>query len=321
MKKLLLPILILNSTLLYSNEDLSYLDQIIDDTNDYRKGMHTTLMDISSSLDDYISDEQMNREDYHPTYALIEFSAYQNQHENIQFNPKVKIKLKLPKLKDKFRLEFESDEVHKSNDFIEDKDENTNNDYNLGIGYFKEFKNSVNLKTKVGVKLRSKLDPFIKTILYKTWTNSDQVSATLKQDIKQSVIKKLESTSSILISKKLNDKYSLHNYNEYYWQSENKEDTQLSSSLYLNDKINDKNNLTYSLNSSINNVDSNLKLKRFSVKIHYRHLLKEWLYTDVIPENYYKEDLDFKPRYAIKFNIGMYLNKASYKNRKHHLNY
>jgi hypothetical protein len=320
MKKLLIPILILNSTLLYSNEDLSYLDKLIQDTNDYREGIHTSLMDISSSLDNYISDKEIDRKEYYPSYALIELGVSKTQNESIKFHPKIKIKLKLPKLKDKFRLEFESDEVHQSTNFIEDSDKNKTNDYNLGIGYFKEFKNAVNLNTKVGIKLRSNLDPFIKLNMYKTWNSSQGIDYTLNQEIKVSVEEELESTSSLLISKELDEKYSLHNYSEYYWQSENKEDTQLSSSVYLNDKIDNMNNLTYSLNSNVDNIDSNLKLKRFSLKIKYRHLLKEWLYTDVIPENFYKEDLNFKPRYALRLNLGMYLNKTSYKNRKQHLN-
>jgi hypothetical protein len=303
---------LISSVVLQSSEDLSYIDKFIEGTDEYRKNIHKTFMNISSSLDDYVSDEKINQEEYHSTYALLELRVYQTQHEKVRVIPKVKIRLKLPKLKNKFRLEFESEDTNKKKDFMED--ENNKNDYNLGLGYLKRFKNFANIHTKIGIKLRRKLDPFITINLYKTLSDIKTIDYTLGQNIKLSYLNELELTTSLILIKHLSNSYSLQQSNEYYWKSKTKEENEFSSSLSLNHKIDNHNSIRYSLNASINNIDSNLKLKRYSLKSNYRHLIKDWLYTDVILENFYKEDENFKPRYAIGFNLGMYINRDSYKN-------
>jgi len=315
MKKLLLPLILINSINVFAQEKTSYLESFISNTNEYRKDIHHYIIDISSNIDNYWNDDILNQKDmnkYSDSYGLFELSAFQNQHDSLNFDQRVKIKLKLPKLKDSFRLVFESDEVDENKDYIESHNSNSNDDFNLGLTY-ETLKRDIELRTKVGIKLRSKLDPFIKLSAKRTWEDINGIDLTLGQNIKQSVIKKLESTSYVSLDKKINDYYSLHQYTEYYWHSDERRDSQIIPSVHLKQKIDSKNYFTYSFSSNIDNIDTNLRLKRHSAKVKYRHFLKKWLYLDAIPENYYSYDNNFKPRYAMRFNIGMYFNKGSYK--------
>lgn len=317
MKKILLPLIILNSINMFaedSNKNTSYIDLLIQETNDYRKYIHQTLVDTSSSIDNYYFDKkELEKKEYNSTYALLELSAYQNQGEGLSFDQKIRIKLKLPKLRDSLKLVFESDEERETKDFIENHDNKKNDDYNLALVYNQFLNYDIDFKTRVGIKLRSKIDPFIKTEIKKTWENIYGINYTISQAVKESVDKKLELTSYIRLDKKLAEDYTIHNYNEYYNRSENNADSEFYHSVYLNQRINPKNLLTYTIDTNIDNIESNLKIKRYSAKVRYRHFINKWLYTDVIPENYYKEEQNFKSKYAIRFNLGMFFNKDSYR--------
>ncbi|KAB7885571.1 hypothetical protein GBG19_13910 [Poseidonibacter ostreae] len=315
MKKLLLPLILINSINVLAQEEPSFLETFISDTNDHRKDIHNYIISLSSSVDNYFDDEEdikINRKNYAAAYGLIELSAIKNQHENLSFDQRVRIKLKLPKLKDKFRLVFESDEIDENKDYIENKKSNQDDDFNLALSY-QTLKDYAELKAKVGIKLRSKLDPFLKLSARKTWEDVNGIDYVIGQDVKQSVIKKLETTSYYEVAKKFNDYYSLHQYTEYYWHSSESRDSQILPSIHLKQKIDAKNHLTYSFNSNIDNIDTNLRIKRHSLQLKYRHFIKKWLYVDTIPENYYSYDDNFKPKYAMRFNLGMYFNKSSYK--------
>jgi len=314
MKKLLLPLILINSINLLAQEQASFLETLIADTNEHRKDIHNYIVNLSNNVDNYISNDdfKLHRREYSAAYGLIELSAFQNQHESVNFDQRVKLKLKLPKLKDKFRLVFESDEIDENKNYIENRKSNKNDDFNLALSY-QTLKDFAELKAKVGLKLRSKLDPFVKLSSRKTWEDINGIDFTVGQDLKQSVIKKLESTSYYEVLKMFNDYYSLHQYTEYYWHSSERRDSQILPSIHLKQKIDTRNHLTYSFSSDIDNIDTNLRLKRHSAQIKYRHLIKKWLYVDAIPENYYSYDNNFKPRYAMRFNIGMYFNKSSYR--------
>jgi len=313
MKKILLPLIMLSAIDLFAGENNSFLETFISNTNDHRKDIHNYIIAMSTNLDNYVDDSRkLDIEQYSSAYGLIQFSAFQNQHGSVNFDQKVKLKLKLPKLKDKFRLVFESDKIDENKDFIEDHESNTNDDFNLALTY-DTLKDDIKLKAKVGLKLGSKLDPFIKLTALKTWENIfSNVDYTIGEKIEESVIDKLESTSYMRFDKQLNDYNSVHNYTEYYWHSGDSNDSQIINSMYLSQEINSKNYLVYSFSNYIDNIDTNLRIKRHSAKINYRHFIKKWLYVDTIPENYYNDENNFKPRYAIRFNLGMYFNKNSY---------
>ncbi|MBU3015849.1 hypothetical protein KO488_13865 [Poseidonibacter lekithochrous] len=315
MKKLLLPLILINSINVLAQEEPSFLETLISDTNDHRKDIHNYIVGLSSSVDNYMYDEEdikINKKDYSAAYGLIELSVFQNQHENIHFDQKVKIKLKLPKLKDEFRLVFESDDLDENKDYIERKNSNKNEDFNLGLSY-QTFKKHIELKAKVGIKLRSKIDPFLKLSARKTWEDIYGLDVLIGQDVRQSVVKKLETTTYYEVFKKFNDYYSIHQYTEYYWHSSEGRDSQVLPSIHLKQILDQKNHLTYSLSSNIDNTETNFRIKRHSAQIKYRHFIKKWLYIDTIPENYYSYDDNFKPRYAMRFNLGIYFNKSSYK--------
>jgi len=309
MKNLFLPLIIINT--LYA--ETSYFEDVIESTNEYRKSMHQTLMGTAENIDNFFDASEYKLKGYNNTYGLIQLSAFYNQSNGVHFDQKVSIKLKLPKLKRKFNLLFESDEIRENIDFTENHTKNNNDNFNLSLLHEKYLRNNIDTKTKIGVKLGSTLNPFIKAEIRKLLKDSKGVNYTFSQAIKQSLKDKLESTSYIRLDKALNDLYSIHNYNEYYWKSTKSKDSEFYSSIYLNQKLSSKDHISYTFGTNINNIDSNLKVKRYSATLKYRHWLRKWIYIDTIPENYYSEDQDFKPKYSVKINLGMYISKNAYR--------
>ncbi len=315
MKKIIFKTTLIIPIFLFSNEEPSSLEEFLTETNDLRRSIHRSLVNISSSIDNYSnSTQKIDLKNYDSTYAFAEFSSYYIQNENIKFDKKLKLKLKLPNIQNKLKLTIESDDDKKrdSKNYIENHEKNINNNFNL-TAIYKENIEELDFNTKVGIKLNKELNPFIKSEIKKYWENIHSLDYTISHAVKISKSDKVESTSYFLMDKPIDDIFSLHNYNEYYWYSENRKDSQFYHSIYLNQKLSAKNHLTYQIDSSIDNENSNLKVKRYSGSLKFRHYIKNWLYTDIIPENFYLEELDFKPRYALKFNMGMYFNKDSYK--------
>lgn len=306
--KLIIPIF------LFSQESSSSLEEFLTETNDLRKNIHMKLTNLSSSIDNYKNTKKIDLKSYDSTYAFMELSSYYIQNESIKFDKKLKLKLKLPNIQSRLKLLIESDDDRKreSKNYIEEYEKNINDNFNLSAIY-KEKIEDLDFDTKIGIKLKDKLDPFVKSEAKKYWLDVYGLDYTISQIVKLSKSKKIETTSYFLVDKPINNTFSLHNYNEYYWYSEKKRDSEFYHSIYLNQKLSKKNYLTYQIDTSIDNENSNLKVKRYSGSLKFRHYIKNWLYTDVIPENFYSEILDFKPRYAIKFNIGMYFSKDSYR--------
>lgn len=311
--------MILSTTSIYAEDSKEgYLESFLNNTKEYREMIHKSVVDVSSNIDSYFIPEKLQEANYDSSYALLELSSYYNEGEGLSFDQRIKIKLKLPKLKEKVNLEIETDEKRESTNFAEDHKSNEDANVNVGLAYYKILKNHINIKSKIGIKVKSELDPFFRIEAKKTWHHTNSFESTLSQTFKQSVTKKTESTSYYRLDKKLDDIFSIHNYNEHYWESSREAYNQVYTSFYLNQLLSDKRQLTYTFGTNIDNISdidgekSNLKPKRYSLSVKYRQYIKDWFYFDIIPENYYKEEKNFTDDYAIRFNLGMYFNKNSY---------
>lgn len=313
MKKLFICILTLSTINLFSQD--SYLEEIIKNTDGYRKDMHHTLINTAKGIDNIFDNSENKIEDYDKTYGLIQLSTFYNEEEGLHFDQKVRIKFKLPKLKNKLKnklkLLLENGKIRENSDFIED----TNHNFNLSLLYENYLGENISFKTKGGVRLGKTLNLFIKSEIKKIIEDMQGIDYTFSQSVKESIEDKLELTSYIRLDKPLNDIYSLHNYYQYYWQPRNNNDSEYYTSVYLIQKISNKSTLTYTLGSHIDNINSNLKVKRYNATINFRHWLRKWIFIDIIPENYYLGEENFKPRYSIRFSFGMYINKDSYKRK------
>lgn len=310
---LITSLALLTNTLADHNHENSLVNTLSDNTKEYRENIHKILSKTSKKIDNFFFKENLESLSYDDSYALLELNSSYDQDNSTQFDQRFRIKLKLPRLEEVFHLEIESEEERETEDFTENKNSNSkNDDVSVALAYLKEFKEDLKLKAKAGIKVRtSYLDPFIKAEINKK-IDFNKFDLILDQEVRLSEKKEVEATSFIQFNKNINNIYSLHNYNQYYWHSQNKYNSEFYNSVYLTQKLTNNSYLQYITDINTNNVDSELETKRYSVKVKYRHFIKDWIYFDTIPENYYSINNNFDSKYAIRFNLGVYFNKISY---------
>ncbi|MGB0990297.1 MAG: hypothetical protein ACPGUI_05680, partial [Halarcobacter sp.] len=67
MKNLILPLTILSITNLFSSEiekENTYFQNVLNDTSEYRKSIHQSLISLSSNIDSYFISEEIKNLDY-----------------------------------------------------------------------------------------------------------------------------------------------------------------------------------------------------------------------------------------------------------------
>lgn len=298
--------LLLSNSLLAKETNDDLIDSLLDRTSGYRDTAYSNFLDVVVDIDNYLTDSyDSDIKSYDKNYILLQTGMKQTQHEDVKSDDKVKVKLYLPKLKEKYRLVFESEEEKKSENFIEENEKEI--DYDLALNFRKALKEYLSINSKLGIRLSNKLNPFLQIRIEKQWPIENR-SYTLRQDIKQSYIDKLELTSSFIYANKIDEQYNFSYINEYYWHSVNEHHDSFFILASLQNQASKKNSISY--NFAINIDDKNntsFKLKRYSYFLSLRHKVKKWLHLDMTLENFYREDLSFKARYAIAFSTSLYI--------------
>ena len=147
---------------------------------------------------------------------------------------------------------------------------NNNSLINFVISFKDKAYKNIDFKTRLGLKLNNKINPFIQLTTNKTWKNIYGVDYALGQILKKSVKKKAEYRSYLKLDRKLNDKYSIHNYNESYWQDTEVDYVDINSSLYLKQKLTRKSNLIYKIGLKANDSEGRQEIKNYGINIKYK---------------------------------------------------
>ena len=237
MNKLLIPILFLaNSCYANTNEEtnnLSYLE--------------TALVKVNKNS----------------RYAKPVILNSQNKRQN-------NLVSKVPKVNNDFNLLIDSQGERELRYIFEKPYRNNNSLINFGISFKDKAYKNIDFKTRLGLKLNNKINPFIQLTTNKTWKNIYGVDYALGQILKKSVKKKAEYRSYLKLDRKLNEKYSIHNYNESYWQDTEVDYVDINSSLYLKQKLTRKSNLIYKIGLKANDSEGRQEIKNYGINIKYK---------------------------------------------------
>lgn len=241
---LLISILIVANNC-YSNtnddyNDISFLEEILTKSNKNKIYLQPLIIDLANKL---------------------------NSHKKSR---NLKNKVKLEKIDNRLNLLIKSDDKKEIKYIIENKKFSTVDYINLGLAFNSNFYKNLDFKTRFGIKVNNKINPFIKLTTRKIWKNIYGVNYTFGHIIKNSALKELEHKSYLKLDKKLNDNYSIHNYYESFWENELNQNTNVNSSIYLNQKLNDKSSLIYKIGLKSNNEDSSQEIKEYLIDIKYK---------------------------------------------------
>ena len=176
----------------------------------------------------------------------------------------------VPKVNNDFNLLIDSQGERELRYIFEKPYRNNNSLINFGISFKDKAYKNKDFKTRLGLKLNNKINPFIQLTTNKTWKNIYGVDYALGQILKKSVKKKAEYRSYLKLDRKLNDKYSIHNYNESYWQDTEVDYVDINSSLYLKQKLTRKSNLIYKIGLKANDSEGRQEIKNYGINIKYK---------------------------------------------------
>ena len=177
---------------------------------------------------------------------------------------------KAPKVNNDFNLLIDSQGERELRYIFEKPYRNNNSLINFGICFKDKAYKNIDFKTRLGLKLNNKINPFIQLTTNKTWKNIYGVDYALGQILKKSVKKKAEYRSYLKLDRKLNEKYSIHNYNESYWQDTEVDYVDINSSLYLKQKLTRKSNLIYKIGLKANDSEGRQEIKNYGINIKYK---------------------------------------------------
>ena len=176
----------------------------------------------------------------------------------------------VPKVNNDFNLLIDSQGERELRYIFEKPYRNNNSLINFGISFKDKAYKNIDFKTRLGLKLNNKINPFIQLTTNKTWKNIYGVDYALGQILKKSVKKKAEYRSYLKLDRKLNEKYSIHNYNESYWQDTEVDYVDINSSLYLKQKLTRKSNLIYKIGLKANDSEGRQEIKNYGINIKYK---------------------------------------------------
>jgi hypothetical protein len=307
-------ILVFLQTLLLSSSVLAQDNKDIKTKLTFNETLHkieSTLNIVNKKLNlssKYIDEFVTNKKDntlYTYSYIRIETTLEKVESDSMNFEPNIDIRLHLPKLKEKLSITIDNNDnrinnkYQDSNEKIHYKDDK----YNIGLLY-NTINNNFNIKLNAGVKVTKSPYLFTKLDIKKNLKINNKNHLTLEQRFKYSNKFELDSYSIINYTHKLNQNLDISNYNEYYINSDIKNDN-LYTSLRLSQKIKKNSYINYVTSIDSNDEKSNFKIKEYKTYISYRKFLRNWFYYDIVPSISWKRENNFKDKIGIKLNLGI----------------
>lgn len=321
--KVLFFILCLN-VLLFPAEDIIQNDSVTKNPSFLEKSLYNGVVfrdylsekftKFSNHVDNFLANETDEKFQENKSFIHFQYAIEKIQHNSIDNNIDVSFRIKIPKAKKKYRIELGS--LDKRNNELNGElndaridDVSKSENFAAGIGYGKQLKEYLNFSTGIGVRIKlDELDPYVKAKVIRVINIADDWKSDFAQQFYLFNKRGLESTTSFEIYKTYNEIFKFSNYNEFFWKEQERDDN-FYNSFRLFQTISEKDSLSYIASASTNNVDSNMQVKNYQTYVAYRHFFKKWFYYDVIPKYIWLREDDFNPRYAIRFNIGMFLGE------------
>lgn len=180
------------------------------------------------------------------------------------------LNIKVPKINNTYDLLINSQGDRELRYILEKQSRQINSHINFGLSFKDKAYRSIDFKTRIGLKLNNKINPFIQLTTKKTWKSIKGIDYTFGQILKKSLKKRLEYISYLSLDRKINEKYSLHNYTESYWQNTATNYIDLNSSIYLKQKLTKKSNLIYKVGINSNDSEGQQEIKNYGINVNYK---------------------------------------------------
>jgi hypothetical protein len=291
------------------NEHISVLENFLNSTENKLHYVYTSLNEASKKLDETLSGEK-SPYTYEESLVHFQFSYEAIEDQSNDTDIDLKVRIKLPQLRNKVKLILENQDNKVAKEEYKDSNETVpyeDDKFNLEL-VRDSLKKSINFKTKIGAKLSSDPYLFVSAQAGKKFPLTNSWRLELKEKLRLSTKKSLENTTTMNFHKYINGRIRFLNHNEYYWNEKDRENN-LYNSLRVHQKISRRNILNYVSSLSSDDDSDNMKTKRYTTYVSYKHYIRKWLYYDLVPRVYWDKSNDFDSKYAFKINVGVIIGK------------
>lgn len=296
----------------YETKKSSLLEESLHNGVVFRDYLSEKFTKFSNKVDSFLSNESEENFKENKSYIHLQYAIETVQNSKTHNNFDIAFKIRVPKAKKKYGIEFGSID-HRNNELTGEltdariDDVRKSENFAGGMEYGKQLKEYLNFSTGIGVRIKlNEFDPYIKAKVIRIIDIIGDWKSDLSQQFYLFNKRGLESTTSYEIYKTYNESFKFSNYNEFFWKEQERDDN-FYNSLRLFQTLSEKESLSYIISASTNNINSNMQVKNYQAYVAYRHFFKKWFYYDVIPKYIWLREDDFNPRYAIRFNIGMFI--------------
>lgn len=285
------------------------------EVDDFRKkvtnGYYDTLNNIDCYLADYNDTDKSNYKEISKHKLQIILSAKDISKDSAKFALRLRGKIVLPKLKEKFELTFtQNDDKQMDNQNINSDYDDVINDSKLHVGLkyylYKEKKSKA--YGKLNFKLNSPFGLYAKLGIDKSYLHKDFETVFNHGLYYYINDNKLAASSAVSFFKPITNDYWIGQQNRLYWES--KDSIYLSHNITLYQILDLNNRILYKTSYSTSyDAINQLEHNSFGYSIGYFHRFNKWFFIEMIPEFKKRRSNQYRSETLLTLNFGMLLSK------------
>jgi hypothetical protein len=284
------------------------VDQVAVDFDEYHQSLTEKIIQYSSSVDSFFSNERQNIES-NKSRLLIGWSEtfYEGgDHFGTQI---IDAKLHLPQTQNRLRIDVtagQSDEGDSSNTSTPGNEKSGDeSDLSVGLGLLLKAKEWVNFRLSGGVRFQGgKISAYAVTRL-RLSTNIGAWSSHLTETLERDSLAGIQLLSRLDFERPLSDvlKFRSTTQRTDYFDPEYET---ANHNLFLFQSLGDRRSLIYQLGiKGVRAFDEDeMSVTSYYAAVHFRRrIYRRWIFLDIIPQRIYSEENDFKPVFALTLQL------------------
>lgn len=275
----------------------------VDKVNRTHSYLSSSIENFSQRIDLFFGENRVY-EEATGTYVQVRSSAVLDQKGNVDYDLKFRAKLRLPQLKSRFRLVFETDdEQGLVDDFDQDsKDRSLINeleskDISASLQYILKQTNYLNVSLRPGVKLSDPLEAFIRARVSRTVQLTDRWLSRGTGEFGYFTEEGWGNDWKLEIERRTGSQNFFRTASNARWREDNPGNWFLSQTLLFTHILNPRSSLAYSIGLT-GETRPSLHNETYFANVRYRRdIHRGWLFMELKPqvtfakENNYDEDV------------------------------
>ena len=268
---------------------------------------------VARRVDEFFAGEE-SLEDNNKSYVRWRISEAIIEGDGWVDTSDIKFRIDLPTAEKRFRLIIENSPEDAIPQWEQNQPDKTEKDstekegFSVGLQSIRKLAAHWSIKSKVGVKLRSGLDPFVKSTLKRRWSLGENWSMPYRFSVSYFHDEGFSANNSLSFERKLEKKMFLRVKTEVEWDEElDKMEAFQTVSVYK--RLTKKSGMEYVLGVDYESA-SHTVVNGYFLSADYRKLInKDWLYIDIIPQLGFAREDDYQSKLSLTLRLEVFFQK------------